>query len=141
MAWPHNIPPCPTHTYQQDKCAYSVLKEEEKKLLTFFEEFDPRLIITLFLAQFYPSLHDLVCTASCFLRNETLTLDRSVCHVFEALHHQARSSAFLTLSNTVSAAAAAPLPNLAVPWLALEVPHAPGFRAWIPDLIDYDLAD
>ena len=63
------------------------------------------------------------------------------CHVFEALHHQAHSSVSLTLSNTVSGAAASPLPNLAVPWLDLGDPCAPGFRALVPDLIDYDLAD
>ena len=46
-------------------------------------------------------------------------------------------------TNTVSAAGAAPLPNLAVPPLSLEVPHvyALGFRALILDLIDYELAD
>ena len=36
--------------------------------------------------------------------------------------------------------AAAPLPNWAVPWLGLEVPHTPGFCALIPYLIDLELA-
>ena len=63
------------------------------------------------------------------------------CHVFEALHHQAHSSVSLTLSNTVSGAAASPLPNLAVPRLGLEVPHALSFLALIPDLVDYELTD
>ena len=32
------------------------------------------------------------------------------------------------------------LPNLTVPRLGLKIPHTPGFRALIPDLIAYDLA-